>query len=355
MSDFKPDIWRLQAQFDTRGLINALKSDDAGIRRRAAAALRALGAVDAVPELEAVLEAERDPETRSNILAALASLQQESERRAAATGELKEKEAVTETEKLVQQLRTGETEDLVIEAAHGLGNKGDKTAVVPLVMLFNDPRTAIKIRLAVAEALLKLESAPVEVALLGALRSDEWRVRRNAAAILGKLRAAWAVEPLSKLLDDKHDVTRKTAMAALRNVGTPEALDSLRAYRDKLRQQEEAAKAAPPPQTLHHKEDKTGFEEDTATKADLSSAAGDENNAYEMDVLDEIDDDTGPTTVEPPKREQPVDETQKIVWPKRARNKRKPANPTLAPTRPLDPSTLDRIQNKGDSDHDDQS
>lgn len=349
MSDFKPDIWRLQAQFDTGGLIDALKSGDAGIRRRAAAALRALGAVDAVPELEAVLEKESDPETRSNILAALASLQQEAERRAAATGELKEQAAVTQTEKMIHQLRNGNTEEAVIEAAYALGLEGNKTAVVPLVMLFNDPRTAIKVRLAVAEALLKLESAPVEVALLGALRSDEWRVRRNAAAILGKLRAVWAVEPLSKLLEDKHDVTRKTALAALRNIGTPEALEALHTYRDKLRKLQEEAKAAPLPKTLNPPDAETGFEDANTD----DSSANDGDTQYPMDVLDEIDDDTGPTTVEPPKREQPVDETQKIVWPKRTRNKRKPANPTLAPTRPLDPATLDRIQqSKADDDED---
>lgn len=321
--------------------MEALSADDAGIRRRAAAALRALGAVDTIPQLEATLEKESDPEARSNILAALASLQQEEERRAAATGELKEQKAVTVTEKLIHQLRNGKTDDEVIDAAHGLGEKGDKTSVVPLVMLFNDPRTPIKVRLAVAEALLKLESAPVEVALLGALRSDEWRVRRNAAAILGQLRAVWAVEPLSELLKDPHDLTRKTALAALRNVGTPEALDSLRAYRDQLRKAEEAKAAKEAAAQAKAEEESTGFE-------DISPEADDDAPA--MDVLDEIDDETGPMTVEPPKREQPVDETQKIVWPKRARDKRKPANPTLAPTRPLDPSALEYLQNQTDDD-----
>jgi HEAT repeat protein len=75
-----------------------------------------------------------------------------------------------------------------------------------------------------------MDSAPVEVSLLGALRSDRWRVRRNAAAILGQLAASWAVKPLAALLTgDDNEVVRKTAHAALRRIDTAEARAALNA------------------------------------------------------------------------------------------------------------------------------
>jgi len=94
-------------------------------------------------------------------------------------------------------------------------------------MIFNDSGVSIEVRLAVAEALLKLESAPVEVALLAALRHSDWKIRRNGAAILGQLKAAWAVEPLAKAVRDPHPTVRRTAYAALKHIGTPEARKAL--------------------------------------------------------------------------------------------------------------------------------
>jgi len=327
VSDFKPDIWRLQAQFDTQGLVDALKNDDNGIRRRAAAALRALGAVEAIPAIEHVLDKEPDPETRANLLTALATLQQEQERLREETGQTPDDTPITEVDRLIATLRRGDDDETVIEAAQALGERGSKVAVVPLVMRFNDPSTPIKVRLAVAEVLLELESAPVEVALLGALRSDEWRVRRNAAAILGQLRAEWAIEPLSRALLDDHEVIRKTAFAALRNIGTPAAYESLKQAREllKAKQQAEKQREAEPSEKAAPPKAETPEEEPANT----------------------FTDDPQAQSIEGPKRNPPPnDETQKIVWPRRQRKDKKPpeANPTLAPTRPLDPDTLKRSQ-----------
>lgn len=223
MSDFRPDIWRLQASFDTKGLIEALKNADAGIRKRAAAALRALGAIEAIPALKAALDKEQDTDTRSNIVAALAALEIEKERGEDDTTELAQ---VSEVDELIKQLNHPQPEK-VIAAALKLGEMRDKRAVEPLVMLFNNGKIDIKVRLTIAEALLKLESAPVEVALLGALRSANWKVRRNGAAILGQLKAEWATEPLAKALTDENDTVRKTARAALKHMNTPEARAAL--------------------------------------------------------------------------------------------------------------------------------
>lgn len=312
MTDFKPDIWRLQAQSDIDGLIQALHDDDAGIRRRAATALRTLGASKAVPVLQSGLENESDPETREAYLAALEALQEELQ-------ETPNSE-MNELDYLINQLETRQP-DRVIEAAHALGKLGDKLAVPALVGLFNDPKISIKERLAVAEALLKLESAPVEVALLGALRSTEWRVRRNGAAILGQLRADWAVDPLAKALFDENELVRRTAYAALRHIGTPEAKEAL----ETARRITQKRKRQIMPQHVDTDE----------TKALLKA-----------------DDEQNPV-IEAPNKADDEEEDDEIVWPQR----RKPTNPTMAPTKPFDPAAIERArrqmeewENKGDED-----
>jgi len=94
--------------------------------------------------------------------------------------------------------------------------------------------------------LLKLESAPVEVALLGALRSSEWQVRRNSAAILGQLRAGWAVEPLAKAMFDGNEIVRKTAYAALKRINTPQAQRAIQLVRERYAQKAKQAAEAKP-------------------------------------------------------------------------------------------------------------
>jgi hypothetical protein len=227
MNQRKPDIWQLQAQLDIQGLVKALTSDDAGIRRRAAAALRTLDAHKAVPALKNAYTTESDSETRTMIAVALKTL--------AGAGSLpadtvkQANDIAVEpsvVQKLIQQLKSSNP-DKVVEAANRLGDIGDKLAVEPLVLLFNDARMSIQVRLAVAEALLKLESAPVEVALLANLRHSDWRIRRNGAAILGQLKATWAIQPLARALRDTNKYVRRTARAALKHIGTPEARKAL--------------------------------------------------------------------------------------------------------------------------------
>lgn len=237
---FKPDIWRLQAQSDTQGLINALSSDDTGVRRRAAAALSALGAYDAIPALEKALATEADSTTRSHFQMVLVSLRQEQRHQNQAKAEdsrLGESETApisAEMQRLLDDLKSDD-EDTVVRTIQQLKDKGNKVAVEPLIVIFNDPDTPVRVRLAVAEALLQLESAPVEVALLGALRSESARVRRNAAAILGQLRAEWAVQPLIRALSDESHVVRRTAYAALKYIGTTEAINALIVIKQRAR------------------------------------------------------------------------------------------------------------------------
>jgi HEAT repeat protein len=302
VNDFRSNIWRLQAQLNTEGLIEALSSDDPGIRRRAAVALRALDAYNAIPALEVALDVEADPEVRASIVAALDILQQQKARQTDEHAAFTDAQAGPSAEiaELIDRLKSGDPEEM-ITAARALGELGDKAAVESLVIVFNYPRTPIKVRFAAAEALIKLESAPVEVALLGALRSDEWRIRRNGAAILGQLQADWAVEALSQALKDEHEVVRKTAFAALKHIGTPEAHNILkRAARSKTRS--------------------AGVRPTTNPGAQQKSQA------------------------------QTDEDLEKLVWPRRHRR----PNPTLAPTKRLDPAALEELRKRPGKSDDEQ-
>jgi HEAT repeat protein len=228
VSDLRLNIWRLQAQFDTRGLIEALANQDAGIRKRAAAALRTLDATEAVPALKQALANEKDADTRSALTAALEHLLPEES---------------DKSPKWIAQLKSGDTENM-IQAARALGELKDKTAVEPLVLIFHNPQLSGRVRLAAAEALIKLESAPAVVTLLAALRGKDWHIRRNAVAVLGQLRADWAIEPIIERMADENDIVRRTARAALKRIGTPEALKALEAMSDKTQPVNPKAKTA---------------------------------------------------------------------------------------------------------------
>lgn len=223
VSDFKPNIWRLQAQFDTQGLIRALSDADAEIRQRAAAALRTMGATAAIPALQTTLANEQNDDARIIISAALEYLMNEANREAEQSPE------TSRIVRLIAQLSSLDIEQ-VVQAARALGQLNNKNAVEPLVLLFHNNHKPTRARLAAAEALIALDSAPAEVTLLAALRSDKWFLRRNAAAILGQLRANWAVEPLAHALRDEHEIVRKTALAALKRIATPEALKVVRVH-----------------------------------------------------------------------------------------------------------------------------
>lgn len=224
MSEYYPDIWRLQAQGNIRGLIEATKHANPDVRRRAVAALRTLGASSAIPALQVALVKEQDNEVRRAIIATLDSLfQQEVDEDSDSSDD-----QYTQVVRLIAQLSSRQPER-IIRASQRLGELKEKIAAESLILVFHNTSLPARARLAAAEALLKLESAPIEVALLGAMRHADWRVRRNAIAVLGQLNADWAVGPLSDALKDDSDLIRRTAQAALKRIGTPEALIALAA------------------------------------------------------------------------------------------------------------------------------
>lgn len=219
MAEIRPNIWQLQSRHDVAGLSDALQHPDREVRKRAALALHTLDATLAVPVLRAALQREQDEHTLRTLKSALRALVQRTD-----IDDLVQRGDV---HGLIEVLSSRHAENAVA-AARALGTLGDRRAVEPLVILFQNSLSSPKVRLAAAEALLELQSAPAVVTLLGALRRDSWQVRRNAAAVLGQIQAVWAVEPLIEALQDTHPVVRRTAAAALRRIGTADALQALR-------------------------------------------------------------------------------------------------------------------------------
>ena len=241
----------MQTKRDVMGLTEALGHADAQIRRRAAAALRVVGLPQAVPHLRRALDKEQDTQARLAIVAALEYLGEPAEtpqEPAAKTADApdapmpiqsaqhpkkhqsdtQEREAALQTrfERLLQHLM-GTRPHLAIQAAEALGEMQNPRAVTPLIQTFQNPRKPAALRLAAARSLLELDSAPPSVTLLGALRSEKWHLRRNGAAILGRMQADWAVEPLKDALQDSNELVARTAQAALKNIDTPEARQAL--------------------------------------------------------------------------------------------------------------------------------
>lgn len=220
VTDRRLNIWRMQTQADTPGLIEALSDTDPAVRRAAAAALRTMGAISAIPALRAAASGEQDLATRLNLAAALRYLAQES-----AEQEHARQEAFNH---LIAMLRS-EQPARIIEAAEALGRLQNRLAVGPLVVVFNNAKLPARVRLAAARALLAMNSAPAVVTLLAALDSDDWHIQRNALAVLGHLQADWAVDAVAGHLNAVNNTVQRTARAALRRIGTPEALAALAA------------------------------------------------------------------------------------------------------------------------------
>ncbi|MEP6988976.1 MAG: HEAT repeat domain-containing protein, partial [Chloroflexota bacterium] len=224
MKDFNFEIWRMQSQSDIKGLVAALKDTNPANRRAATTALRTLSATTAIPGVQDALLQESDPELREVLVTTLESLfvQNNENRTTPTTGDNRN------IVRLIARLSGAHTEQ-AIRAAQELGDSREKLTIEALLMTFNNRKMAARVRLAVAEALIKLQSAPAEITLLAALRNERWMIRRNAAAVLGQIQADWAVEPLIQSLRDPIEAVRRVARAALERIGTAEALAAIHA------------------------------------------------------------------------------------------------------------------------------
>lgn len=223
----RSNIWQLRAQGNVDGIVKALDETDPSVRRRAIIALRDMKATEALPRLKQLGEREFNPELRTLLQEAIDALGKKSD----ASPVVENNDRRTE---LLKQLQTG-SDGTKITAIRALAQLEDRTVVEPLVVVFRTPSQAPAVRLAAAEALLALDSAPASVSLLGALRKSEWQVRRNAVAVLGQLKADWCVETLADVLrTDPHPMVRKTAAAALRHINTRQARTILKQNQDMI-------------------------------------------------------------------------------------------------------------------------
>ncbi len=222
----KSSIAEMRTANDWQGLVKALQDEDPDIRALAAFALGVLGELRTIPALEQSLLREENENAQTHMHAALTHLRRKARHQGATTTD--------NVAHLINKLKSKDVRE-VVAAANSLARLKDKTAVVPLFILFRDPQADHRTRLAAAEALMSLESAPAIVTLLGALRSPEWQVRRNAAAMLGMVRAEWAVVPLMAALDDPNEAVQRTAETALEAINSPEAIAALDTHRRAFR------------------------------------------------------------------------------------------------------------------------
>jgi HEAT repeat protein len=114
-----------------------------------------------------------------------------------------------------------------------LGQAGDARAVDPLLRALGDPDSSVR---AHARTALQTLGVPVSEAetRIGALHDQDWRVRCEAAAALGPLGDARAVEPLIRALGDESEYVRTPVASALGRLGDARAVGPLiRALGDK--------------------------------------------------------------------------------------------------------------------------
>jgi HEAT repeat protein len=111
------------------------------------------------------------------------------------------------------------------EAAAGLGQLGNARAVEPLLNALVNKHSPV--RGAAAQALGQLGDARAAEPLIKTLADQEDYVRGAAAQALGQLGDVRAVEPLIKTLADQKDYVRGAAAAALGQLGDVRAVEPL--------------------------------------------------------------------------------------------------------------------------------
>ena len=193
-------------------LVEILGDDDWIMRWATAEALASLGNKKAVP---ALMKAVHDDNWMVRIAVVRGLM------------EFKDRKAVKALLELV-----GDESSLVREAvAEALGALGDTTVSTTLMALLADPEAFV--RLSAMNAMGKISQVEASRYAIGALEDDDGHVRWAAAAILRDSCRPEAVETLVRHLDDEagpHWEKIKIgdlAAAALRNIGTEEALEEV--------------------------------------------------------------------------------------------------------------------------------
>lgn len=196
-----PDVSKMKAKRDVKGLVNALSYDkDEAVRRDARLALLEMGDPRAVEPLIVLLKS-KDGSGRKVAMELL--------------GVLGDARAV---EPLIDEL-LDEHLNPYPEVVNALCKIG-AAAVEPLIAALKNENKFT--REAAVEILSKLGDTRAVDPLIVVLKEDGyWVVRREAAKVLGKFGDARAVGPLFAAREDPDDTTRLAAMTALGLLGKP--------------------------------------------------------------------------------------------------------------------------------------
>lgn len=129
-------------------------------------------------------------------------------------------------------------------AAAYLGVIGDAHAIEPLQAASRDDENS-SVRLTAVYALAKIKDPKVVDALIPALKDNDWRIRSATAEALGGIKDVRAVEALAQALNDESVDVRTKAAEALGGIGDGGALHALtRAREDRARAVRSAAQRA---------------------------------------------------------------------------------------------------------------
>jgi len=210
-------------------LRDALGSDSAAVRRRAAEFLGEIGDEDEQPTVEGLLRAatkDDDAEVRAAAVDALDELGQ-----AALEQLLSEltgtggSEAEWVTARKFARALTAERPELRMAAANAHGRLDDPSSLQHLVGALDDDDARVRLRACQAcGTFADPRSVP---ALTTRLTDDDPRVRRAAANALGNVGTDRALAPLLDLLDDGDEPLRRIAAGALGKANTPEPVEPL--------------------------------------------------------------------------------------------------------------------------------
>jgi HEAT repeat protein len=232
-----PNVEKMTAKRDIKGLIKALGYEqDSSIREAAAAALGEIGDAGAVEPLTACALRESDTTVRVTAESALvkigapaveplsAALKDSDYRVRKVAADTLGRIGMSSVEPLISALKDDHF-DVRLSAAGALGQIGDDRALKPLIGALNDRNNTV--RSAVASALGQIGDSRAVEPLIGASKDRNNTVRSAVAGALGQIGDARAVEPLIAALKDGDNNVRLAAASALGQIGDARAVEPL--------------------------------------------------------------------------------------------------------------------------------
>ncbi|MGM0447773.1 MAG: HEAT repeat domain-containing protein [Methanobacteriota archaeon] len=211
-------------------LRDALGSDSAAVRKRAAEFLGEIGEEGDQPTVDGLLRAattDDDPEVRGAAVDALDEIGEEALQQLLKelTGGGGDAEAEWVTARKFARALEADRPELRMAAANALGRLDDASGLQALVGALDDEDPRVRLR--AAQACGSFANARAVPGLRERLGDDDPRVRRAAANALGTIGTDQALSPLLDLLDDGDGSIRRIAAGALGKASTPEPVEPL--------------------------------------------------------------------------------------------------------------------------------